>query len=73
MSLDLKYLLFQDGNHKKRARYQLQQVDGKGERFLWSHQVGLQVCLELMHILFEHTPLHEQGPMRGVIMLIEVG
>lgn len=48
-------------------------MDGKGEGVLWSHQMGLQVCSELMHILFEHTPLYEQGLMCDVIMMMEVG
>jgi hypothetical protein len=46
-------------------------VHGKGERFPWPHQMGLHVCLGLVHVLFEHIPLHEQRPMRGAIMLIE--
>jgi hypothetical protein len=49
-----------------------QQVDGEGKRFSWFHQMGLQVCSELVHVLFECIALHEQGPMHGVIMLMEV-
>jgi len=51
-------------------------MDGKGEEgkgFSWSCQMGLHVCLELMHVLLKHIPLHEQGFMRNVIMLMEVG
>jgi len=50
-------------------------MDGKGEGkgFSWSCQMGLHVCLELMHVLLKHIPLHEQGFMRNVIMLMEVG
>jgi hypothetical protein len=32
--------------------------------------MGLHVCLKLMHVLLEHTPLHEQGPMRDIIVLM---
>jgi hypothetical protein len=45
----------------------------KGKGLPWSHQMGLQMCLELMRILFECTPLHEQGPMCDIIVLMEVG
>lgn len=52
---------------------QLQQMDGKGEGLSWFHQMGLQVCSELEHVLFECTPLHEQRFVRSVVVLIEVG
>ncbi len=38
-----------------------------------SHQMGLHVCSKLMHVLLECAPLHEQGPMCDVIMLLEMG
>jgi hypothetical protein len=25
------------------------------------------MCLKLMHVLLEHIPLHEQGPMHSII------
>jgi hypothetical protein len=34
---------------------------------------GLWVCLELMHVLFEHISLHEQGSMCGLIVLMKMG
>jgi hypothetical protein len=34
--------------------------------------MGLQVFLELVHVLLECTTLHEQRLMRGVIVLMEV-
>jgi hypothetical protein len=49
--------LFQDGNHQRKGGYQPQQVDGKDEGFMWSHKMGLQVCLELVHILLKLIPL----------------
>jgi hypothetical protein len=52
---------------------QPQQVDGEGEGLRWFHQMGLHVCLELVHVLFEHTTLHEQGPMCDIIVLMKVG
>ncbi len=48
-------------------------MDEKDEKFLWSCHMGLQVCLKLLCILFESTPLHDQGLVRGVVMLMEVG
>jgi hypothetical protein len=42
------------------------------QRVSWFHQTGLQVCSELGHVLLECTTLHEQGPMRGIIVLMEV-
>jgi hypothetical protein len=48
-------------------------MDGEGEKLPWFHQMGLHVCLELVHVLFEYTPLHEQRPMCDVIVLMEVG
>ncbi len=52
---------------------QSQQGDGKGKTFLWFCLMGLQVCLELVHVLLKHTPLHEQRPMFDIIMPMEVG
>jgi hypothetical protein len=46
-------------------------MDEEGKELRWSHQMGLHVCLELMHVLFEHTPLHEQGPMHNIIVLMK--
>jgi hypothetical protein len=40
---------------------------------LWFCLMGLQVCLELVHVLLKHTPLHEQRPMFDIIMPMEVG
>jgi hypothetical protein len=36
-------------------------------------KMGLQVCLELLCVLFEHTPPHEQTFVCSVIVLMEVG
>jgi hypothetical protein len=33
--------------------------DGEGKGFTWSHQMGLQVCFELVHVLFKCIPLHD--------------
>jgi hypothetical protein len=57
----------------KRGGDQLQKVHGKSEGFPWSRQMELHVCLGLMHVLLKHILLHEQRPMCGVIMLIEMG
>jgi len=35
--------------------------------------MGLQVCSELARILFKHIPLHEQGHLCSIIMLMEAG
>jgi len=34
---------------------------------------AIYLCSELMHILFKRTPLHEQGLVCGVIVLMEMG
>ncbi len=57
---------------KKRGN-QFQQVGGEGEKILWFHQMGLLVCSKLMYVLLKHIPLHEQGFVHGVIMLMKVG
>jgi hypothetical protein len=33
-------------------------VDGECKGLLWYLEMGLQVCSKLLHILFEHIPLH---------------
>jgi hypothetical protein len=38
-----------------------------------SSKGGLHVCSELMRVLFECIPLHEQGFLSGIIVLMEVG
>jgi len=35
--------------------------------------MGLHVRSKLVHILFKGIPLHEQGLIYGVIVLIEMG
>jgi hypothetical protein len=47
--------------------------EGEGKRLLWFHQMGLHVCSELTHVLLKRIPLHEQGSMCNVIVLMEVG
>jgi hypothetical protein len=47
--------------------------EGEGKLFSWSCQMGLHVCSKLMDVLLKHIPLHEQGFMRDVIVLMEVG
>ncbi len=47
--------------------------EGEGEGLSWSRLMGLHVCSKLMRVLLKHTPLHEQGFVRDVIMLMEVG
>jgi hypothetical protein len=56
---NLKYPLYQDGNHRKKKGDRPQQMDGESKRLMWSCQMGLQVCSELMRILLKHTPLHD--------------
>jgi hypothetical protein len=34
-------------------------MDGEGEGLMWFCQMGLQMCLELVRILFKQTPLHD--------------
>ncbi len=48
-------------------------MDGKGEGLSWFCQMGLQVCLELMHVMLKRTSLYEQGSVHGVFVLMEVG
>ncbi len=31
------------------------------------------MCSKLMRVLLKCTPLHEQGPMSGIIVVMEVG
>jgi hypothetical protein len=38
-------------------------VGAESKGLSWFHYMRLQLCLELMHVLFECSPLHEQGPM----------
>jgi hypothetical protein len=51
----------------ERGGNQPQQMDGEGEKISWFHQMGLHVCLGLVHVLLEHTPFNEQGLMHGVM------
>ncbi len=62
-----------DGNHYRKGGNQPKQVDGEDERFLWFYQMGLQVCSKLVYVLLKRTPLHEQGPLCNVSVLMEVG
>ncbi len=48
-------------------------MDGEGKGFLGFRQMGLQVCLQLVHVLLKCIPLHEQRHVHGVIVLMEVG
>jgi hypothetical protein len=44
----------------KRGGDQFQEMHGEDKGLPWSHQMGLHMCLGLMHVLLEHIPLHEQ-------------
>ncbi len=35
--------------------------------------MGLQVCSKLMRVLLKCIPLHEQGTVHNIIVLMEVG
>jgi hypothetical protein len=48
-------------------------MGGGGKGLSWFHHMGLKISLDLMCELLEHTPLHEQKPLRNIIMLMEVG
>jgi hypothetical protein len=65
--------LFQDGNHQQKGGDEPQQVDGESEGLVWFCLMGLLVYSKVMHVLLECSTLHEQGPMHGTIVMMEVG
>jgi hypothetical protein len=55
----------------KKGGGQFLSIVEKGKRLPWFHQIPLE-CLDLMHALFEHIPLHVLMPMCDVIVPMEV-